>query len=39
MINIFDERTVPTDYFKVLKKYTCQGFRVLAIGHRVLKEE
>lgn len=34
MHSIFKPDTVPHDYHKMLKKYTCQGFRVLAIGHR-----
>jgi magnesium-transporting ATPase (P-type) len=38
MANIFDNKTVPINYNKILNKYTSQGYRVLAIGHRVLTE-
>lgn len=37
MHKIFDASTVPKNYHKILKKYTCMGFRVLAIGHRLIK--
>lgn len=39
MLSIFDKQTVPKDYQKVLKKYTCMGFRVLAIGHKLLRPD
>lgn len=37
VFSIFDTKTLPLDYHKILKKYTCQGLRVLAIGHRLIK--
>ena len=39
MTNIYDPSTVPKNYHQMLKKYTCMGFRVLAIGHRLVKEK
>lgn len=36
MLNVFNPDTVPHNYYQILKRYTCQGFRVLAIGHRNL---
>jgi magnesium-transporting ATPase (P-type) len=37
MFAIFDKNTVPKNYHKKLKAYACQGLRVLAIGHKLLK--
>lgn len=34
MFSIFDGESVPKNYHRILKRYTCLGFRVLAIGHR-----
>jgi magnesium-transporting ATPase (P-type) len=37
MHDIFNKKTIPKSYFKTLKKYTCMGFRILAIGHKSIK--
>ena len=34
MHDIFNKKTIPKNYFNTLKKYTCMGFRILAIGHK-----
>lgn len=34
MFHIFNKTTIPQDYHRMLKKYTCMGYRVLAIGHK-----
>lgn len=34
MLKIFLEDTVPKNYDEILREYTSQGYRVLAIGHR-----
>lgn len=39
MFSIFDEESVPKNYHRILKRYTCLGFRVLAIGHRKIEEK
>ena len=39
MLKIFKPSTVPNDYEETLKEYASRGFRVLAIGSRMIKEE
>jgi cation-transporting ATPase 13A2 len=39
MLDIFKSETVPNDYNQILKEYTSQGFRVLAIGCRKVDEK
>lgn len=40
-MQVFDPKTVPSNYNDMLRKYASMGFRVLAVGHRkvVSKEE
>lgn len=38
MIDIFKPDTIPANYNEVLKQYTSQGYRVLAIGCRQVDE-
>ena len=39
MKNIFDSNTVPSNYEETLKKYTSRGFRVLALGSRLISKK
>lgn len=34
MVTIMDKKTVPSNYSEVLKEYTSNGFRVLAIASK-----
>lgn len=34
MFKIFNPASLPKSYHRILKRYTCLGFRVLAIGHK-----
>lgn len=34
MVTIMDKKTVPDNYSEVLKEYTSNGFRVLAIASK-----
>lgn len=38
MIDIFKPETIPANYTEILKQYTSQGYRVLAIGCRQVDE-
>ncbi len=38
MLKIFKPSTVPKDYEETLKEYASRGFRVLAIGSRMIKQ-
>lgn len=38
IISLSNPETVPSDFQEVLMRYTQQGFRVIALGHRVLRK-
>jgi cation-transporting ATPase 13A2 len=39
MVTIMDKKTVPFNYSEVLKEYTSNGFRVLAIASKKVVNE
>jgi cation-transporting ATPase 13A2 len=36
MLTVMDKSTVPNNYFEILKEYTSNGYRVLAIASKKL---